>query len=193
MPSQSLILWKGPRSQELDEIEAALQAVGGAGQGQPSATQQLIRAYAVLLASQFQGFCRSLHSECVGTIVDTLSPPVLRPIIRSGMTSDLKLDLGNARHETIQADFARLGVPNIWMDMDGLDPQTTPRKAMLVDLNRWRNAIAHQSLDPTKLGGSTNLILPVVRRWRDACDELAETLDAVMYNHLSQLMNQPPW
>lgn len=184
MPSQSLLHWNGSRKRELDEIESALQAVGGAGQGQPSATQQLIHAYAVLLASQFQGFCRDLTSECVGTIVDALSPPALRPIIRSGMTSELKLDPGNARPETIHADFARLGVPDIWMEMHRLDPRTTPRKAMLVDLNRWRNAIAHKSFNPAKLGGSTNLMLPVVRNWRDACDELARTLDTAMNNHI---------
>lgn len=63
MPSESLIAWQGSRAAELDELEAALRAVGGIGRGRRHATQQLNQAYAVLLSSQFQGFCRDLHTE----------------------------------------------------------------------------------------------------------------------------------
>jgi len=47
----------------LDEIEAAHASVGGTGPGRRYATQQINQAYALLIASQFQGFCHDLHTE----------------------------------------------------------------------------------------------------------------------------------
>src|SRR5262245_61412863 len=63
MPSHSLQQWMTARASELDEIESAHRMVGGTGRGRKYATQQLNRAYATLLSSQFQGFCRDLYSE----------------------------------------------------------------------------------------------------------------------------------
>ena len=57
----------------LDEIAGADAAVGGAARGRRYATQQINRAYAVLLASEFQGFCRDLHSECVDHVLTVIA------------------------------------------------------------------------------------------------------------------------
>src|SRR2546426_8652738 len=65
MPSNSLQHWQGSRCIKLDEIVEAHRAVGGTGRGRRYATEQVNHAYAVLLTSQFQGYCRDLHSECV--------------------------------------------------------------------------------------------------------------------------------
>jgi hypothetical protein len=62
MPSRSFELWNTDRRQALDQIAAAHAAVGGVGPGRRYATQQINQAYATLLSSQFQGFCRDLHS-----------------------------------------------------------------------------------------------------------------------------------
>ena len=51
MPSRSWLTWSTVRAAALDEIEAAHHSVGGSGPGRHYATQQLNRAYAVLLAS----------------------------------------------------------------------------------------------------------------------------------------------
>lgn len=64
MPSKSLDLWRTTRSDTLDEIVAAHRSVGGQDRGRRFATQQINCAYTKLLSSQFQGFCRDLHSEC---------------------------------------------------------------------------------------------------------------------------------
>src|SRR5229473_2868809 len=72
MSSNSLLRWRGERAAALDEIEAAHARVGGTERGRRYATQQINRAYAVLLSSEFQGFGRDLHSECVDHIVATL-------------------------------------------------------------------------------------------------------------------------
>lgn len=44
--------------------------------------QEYIRAYAVLLSSEFQGFCRDLHDECAERLVDSVIPLTLRSVLR---------------------------------------------------------------------------------------------------------------
>ena len=51
--------------------EAVHANVGGTERGRRYATQQINRAYAVQLASEFQGFCRDLYSECMDHVVAT--------------------------------------------------------------------------------------------------------------------------
>src|SRR5688572_17317701 len=78
MPSRSLLRWQGERAEALVEIEGAHASVGGSGPGRRYATQQLNHAYAMLLSSQFQGFCRDLHSECVEFILAAIPVPLQR-------------------------------------------------------------------------------------------------------------------
>ncbi len=73
MPSASFRTWAGPRAAKLDEIEAAHAALTGSGRGRRWATEQVNHAYAVLLSSQFQAFCRDLHSECIDGLVGAVS------------------------------------------------------------------------------------------------------------------------
>jgi hypothetical protein len=61
MPSLAYREWITTRADALGEIEQAHAAVGGTGRGRRYATQQINQAYAVMLASQFQGYCRDLH------------------------------------------------------------------------------------------------------------------------------------
>ncbi len=55
MPSIAYRHWRTSRAKALDEIAHAHAAVGGTQRGRRYATQQINRAYAVMLASQFQG------------------------------------------------------------------------------------------------------------------------------------------
>jgi hypothetical protein len=112
MPSTSYRRWTTIRSSALDEIANAHSAVGGTGPGRRYATQQINQAYAVLLASQFQGFCRDL---------------------------------------------------------------------------------AHQDFDPAKLGGSVQLQLAQVRRWRVACNAMAQSFDEGIRLHLQTVTGNSPW
>ena len=65
MASRALHRWQTEAQRSLDEIEQAHRAVGGAGPGRRYATQQINQAYVVMVSSQFQRFCRDLHSEAV--------------------------------------------------------------------------------------------------------------------------------
>ena len=81
--------------------------------------------------------------------------------------------------------------------MVALDAHTAGRKLRLEQLNRWRNAIAHQDFtSPSDLdlgAGRVELRLADVDAWREACDRLATTMEAVVGARLAGLAGRPPW
>ena len=192
MPSSPHQRWTSTQAAKLDEIQQAHTAVGGTRRGRRYATQQINQAYAVLLASQFQGFCRDLHSESVEYLVPTIAPASLQPLFRAELMRNRQLQRGNAQPDSIKADFGRLGI-DFWTEVSRIDPRNRERRALLDNLNRWRNAIAHQDFDPAKLGGTTTLRIVQVRQWRAACDRLAEAFDEVIRRHLQTLTGTSPW
>lgn len=162
MTSLSLQNWATARSAALDEIENAHSRVGGTARGRRYATQQINHAYAMLLSSQFQGFCRDLHSECVGSLAGAVAPSLLQGIPKVEFVQNRKLDTGNPNPGNIGSDFNRLGL-NLWNRVTAHDARNTDRRVRLERLNAWRNAIAHQDFDPAKLGGTVTLRLETVR------------------------------
>src|SRR5437879_257545 len=110
MPSGSLHTWRTVRRAALDELEAAHRSVGGHGRGRRYATQQINQAYAVLLSSQFQGFCRDLHTESALFLVGSVQPVTLKQTLRKDLTRSRKLDRGNPSPGNIGEDFGRLGI-----------------------------------------------------------------------------------
>jgi hypothetical protein len=192
MPSLALQSWQTTRAALLDEIESAHRSVGGTGPGRRTATQQLNFAYAVLLSSHFQGFCRDLHSECTDALARSITPASLRVTVQTEWRRGRKLDQGNPNPGNIGADFNRFGVV-FWMTVRSADARNAQRQSLLEALNEWRNAIAHQDFDPAKLGGTTTLQLATVRTWRTACNGLAHSFDAVMREHIRINVGAPPW
>jgi hypothetical protein len=192
MPSVSWQEWNTTRGGELDEIEAAHRSVGGTARGRRYATEQINHAYAVLLASQLQGFCRDLHTECVHYLVRAVTPVVLQSVLRAEFLLNRSLDRGNANPSSIGSDFNRLGV-KFWLEVYADWLRNDRRRELLDELNQWRNAIAHQDFDPNILGGSTVLHLPQVRAWRSACNRLALSFDNVMRRHLQTMSGVFPW
>lgn len=199
MPSRSWQEWNSTRASKLDEIEAAHRSIGGTARGRRYATEQINHAFAVLLASQFQGLCRDLHSECVDSIVRTVAPivaavapAILQSMLRAVFVLGRYLDKGNANPGNIGADFSRLGV-QFWTQVYADDSGNAKRRELLEDLNTWRNAIAHQDFDPSKLGGVTTLHLSQIRKWRKACDRLALSFDNIMHKHIITVTGSSPW
>lgn len=191
MPSAALLHWSTARKAELDELESAHASVGGTGRGRRYATQQINRAYAVLLASQFQGFCRDLHTECIRWFVPAGLTTGWRDAIRSTFQSGRKLDSGNPSPGNIGIDFNRFGV-EIWDETFAIDPLGRDRQKSLATLLLWRNAIAHQDFRDLRLG-TTALRLAEVRSWRRACDALATSFDAVLAGHIRSVTGRAPW
>lgn len=190
MPSVSLTIWSGKRTRILDEIEDAHQSIGGSGRGRRFATLQVNYAYAMLLSSQFQAFCRDLHTECTGQLVSSVSNAVLRRYLYANLVRDRKLDRGNPNPGNIGSDFSRFGLV-LWDDVSKRHPRTRNRKRHLEDLNEWRNAIAHDDFSRIAVGGA--LHLRRVRTWRNACEKLAISIDEAIFDHLRQLNGFDPW
>jgi hypothetical protein len=193
MPSLALIRWRTDRLLALDEIEAAHRSVGGAGPGRRSTTQQLNQAYAVLLSSQFQGYCRDLHTECARAVARALLSPDLQTLMTDTLLLRRSLDIGNPNPGNIGADFERFGL-SFRPVVDSAHGRNRRRKLLLEQLNRWRNAIAHNAFEPSMLrSGRPVLSLAQVRRWRKACDGLARWFDRVMRERLQALLGASPW
>jgi hypothetical protein len=189
MASNSLARWSKERIAALDEIENAHLRVGGSERGRRYATLQINYAYAALLSSQFQGYCRDLHSECVDHLVVTL-PIAFRSFLRAEFVLNRAVDRGNPHPGAIGADFNRLGV-QFWQSVQRLDTRNARRQELLQEMVDWRNAIAHQDFD--SVGGDPKLHLSSVRAWRSAVNSLAGHFDQAMYNYLKALLGNSPW
>jgi hypothetical protein len=192
MPSKSLISWRSTGARALNEIEAAHRAVGGIGPGRRYATQQINHAYAVLLSSQFQRFCRDLQSEAADELAGAVTMPVVRDIFRVQLTTGRKLDSGNPNPGNIGSDFGRLAM-DFWPEVLAREKRNAARRLRLEELNRWRNAVAHQDFDPAQLGGTVDLRLPMVRRWRATCNALAAQFDSAVATYLATITGVVPW
>jgi hypothetical protein len=192
MPSGSYYAWTTIRQSALDELEVAHRLVGGKGRGRRYATQQINQAYAVLLSSQFQGYCRDLHTECADYFVQSVPAGLLRTALRNVLVHNRKLKAGNPNPGNVGEDFNRFGL-SFWAEVKNLDLRNQARLDRLENLNAWRNAIAHQDFDPAKLGGVTVLRLQHVREWRTACNQLARAFDEVMRFQLQAVNSVSPW
>ncbi len=189
MPSQSLQTWLTDRGQALDEIEHAHRSVGGTAPGRRHATQQVNYAYTLLLSSQFQGFCRELHNECINHLIQWVTPIGVRFGFRATLMLSRKLDIGNPNPGNIGSDFGRFGFA-FWDKVDKLDSRNRSRRDRLQSLNAWRNAIAHH--DPGTLA-TQSLHLRQVTDWRRVCENLAHCFDEVMRAHIESITGVSPW
>jgi len=192
MASKSLITWRTVGSRALDEIESAHRAVGGTSPGRRYATEQINHAYVVLLSSQFQRFCRDLHSEAADAVARPIVNSTLNRLVFLRFTADRRLDRGNPGPAAIGADFHRFNL-DIWTVLAPRASRNKSRQQRLETLNAWRNAIAHHDFDPARLGGRLALRLIQVRAWRRVCDRLAVEFDAVLADHVATITGRRPW
>lgn len=189
MSSASLTKWFEVRAIALNQIEAAHRGVGGAARGRRFATQQINHAYAMLLSSQFQGFCRDLHSECLDALIQHCGVPRLGPVLRLGLEQGRKLDHGNPNRGNIGSDFNRFAFV-FWDTVRNANRSVVRWQNHLDELVVWRNAIAHQ--DFAALGSSV-VRLDRVRLWRRSCDRLAKVFAQTMRGQIFGLVGVHPW
>jgi hypothetical protein len=190
--SRALQRWRSTAQTSLDEIEAAHRAIGGIGPGRRYATEQLNHAYAVLLSSQFQRFCRELHTEAAFAMTASPTPNVRYDLFKLRLLEGRKLSVGNPNPGNLGSDFGRFGI-NFWNEVTSHDARNLDRRAKLESLNLWRNAIAHQDFDPAMLGPALTLRISTIRAWRAACDGLAISFDEVVSTHLAGIIGSRPW
>src|SRR3954470_8606431 len=191
MPSRALRAWQTRSRKVLDELEAAHAVVGGARRARTFARQQINQAYVVLLASQFQRFCRDLHSDSLDALASHPPFAALVPVFNAALPA-IRLNSGNANAASIASDFGRFGF-DLWRSTIQKDPRTAGRREKLKSLNRWRNAVAHQDFRNPQLRGRETVRISEVRAWRTACDCLAVDFDAVLRLYLKSLTGANPW
>ena len=191
MPSAALTWWRTSAPAAFLEIEAAHVAIGGRGPGRRYATGQVNNAYVVLLSSQFQRFCRDLHSEAA-VYLGSLVPTFLRDTFVNRLTEGRKLDTGNPNPGNIGNDFARIGL-RVWQQPIWVTTASRRRRTHLESLNAWRNAIAHHDFRDAAFSGRTSVQLAAVRRWRRSCDGLTSSLDRIVGDHVLALSGSSPW
>ncbi len=199
MPSKALARWQTVAQRQLDELLDAHRAIGGTGPGRRLATTQVNHAFAVLLQSQFQRYCRDLHSEAVDHLCARLledGPEWAEVLARKRLTEQRKLDRGNANPGNLGADFGQFEM-SFWNDVYRQDGRNRRRRAKLDALNAWRNAIAHQDFSSDSLvldaTGRLSLQKMDVEMWRSACAGLAVSFDRAVAKHLAQLLGADPW
>jgi hypothetical protein len=193
MPSLALERWRTNRAGSLDEIENLHRSVGAAGPRRRSTTQQLKQAYTLLLSSEFQGFCRDLHTECARAVAHILPSGDLQTLMSEGLLLGRRLNTGNPNSGNIGADFNRFDI-SFWTLLEAAHPRNPRRKVLLEQMNRWRNAIAHNTFDPAMLrSGRLVLSWGEVRRWRKACNGLVWWFDQVMQSRLQTITGMKPW
>jgi hypothetical protein len=195
VPSSAFVEWRDIRLPALGTIDAAHTALEGSGPGRRFRTAQLNGGYVVLVAGQFQAFCRSLHSEAAFHLTRSLQPPPLRDAIYAALTQGRQLDTGNATPGNIGSDYARLGM-DFWPAVKSLSPLNGARQTRLNELVIWRNSIAHQapmSAANQLTTASTGPTLRWARTWRSACKQLAKDVDRAVGDHLAAVLGKSPW
>jgi hypothetical protein len=185
MASAALNWWRTDASTRLDEL---LELHKHARR----ATRDQINNLSVLqLSSQFQKFCRDLHSEAA-TYVAKLSPTSIRAMVIRRFTDGRKLDFGNPSPGNLGNDFNWFGF-DFWREVKAANPQNAARQQRLIMLNLWRNAIAHHDYSGSELGGQTVVRLHEIRVWRRACNALATEFDKTVSQNLKKITGASPW
>lgn len=192
MASRALRGWQTRSRKVLDELEAAHAVVGGARRARAFARQQINQAYVVLLASQFQRFCRDLYNESADHLTNQPAHGPLNLILRNLLTTGNKLDRGNANVGNIGSDFEKLGV-EFWDTVRNRARTNPDRQRKLDEMNNWRNAVAHQDFTRVGDGKKETVTITQVRAWRSACNALAVEFDEVMRVYLQSVFGVRPW
>lgn len=192
--SASLQKWRTDRAAHLDEFEAAHTALSEGRGDRQHAAVQLNFAYALMLSSEFQGFCRDLHTETTQHLFALAGSKhaYLAHVVRARLLEGRKLDQGNPNPGNIGSDFGRFGV-DFWPLVEAQDADNRIAKAALDELAIWRNAIAHNDFTASKLGGKVVISLHEVRSWRSHTDRLAANFDNTMRDLLLDWWRPTPW
>lgn len=194
MSSAALGRWTTDRTTRLNNLLASHRAVSGSHVGRRRSTEKINHALILRLASEFQGFVRDLHDECVEVvIIDGASSAQFVTIARASLRRSRKLDSGNANWANICDDFSRFGV--------SLSSELRARNARryvswvqkLSRLNAARNAIAHE--DRIALASCTAdqpLTLRTYMNCRSALGAMASGIDHAIGEYLSDTIGARP-
>jgi hypothetical protein len=146
------------------------------------------------LAAEFQGFTRDLHDAAAETFAREAASgnAKLEQILRGTLVESRRIDRGNADKSGLADDFARFGIA-IWPRLERQHRQNAQRARHLENLNKARNAIAHDDQEKFAELRTAGYALDLhnVRQWRQALHQLAVGMDTVVADHLTALFGAP--
>lgn len=198
MGSRALEYWQERRAKSLDRLIEAHATYAGTGPGRRFATGPLNEALVLRLAAEFQGFSRELLYEGVAALMTPIHHEVgtdLAQVVEQGMLSGLNIERGNANPRSLGSDFQQVFALDLWPTLQRGYSRTSVRQGHLENLNRARNAIAHDdqvALTSLHTAGWP-IRLETIRRCRRALDNLAQGMDRVLGSHLKTMLGVRPW
>lgn len=186
MPSAAFSEWQTVRMPRLAQIDGQCSGIAALVPPNPDLLDECLRGYVMLLSAHFQGFCRTLYSECSQICAATVPVP-FKATVQAQFSAALQLGKQNPSLKTIQADFERFGFTLTFPAIH------TPQITHLDHLNHWRNTAAHQRTSPPPAPIPAMLVLADIRKWRSSCDGLATALDDIMRKELLRILGVAPW
>jgi len=189
MTSPALAAWRSSRLVRLDRLLAVHPNSTGSATD-PAVAEEWTHALILRLASEFQGFCRDLHSDVSEAVALTLaaSDEEVRLLILVGLTTDRALNGRSADPQTLANDFARFRI-TLWPELEKRHPRAAPvwRESLRL-LHAARNGVVHDDLD--KLANvqaeGWGIDITSVLRWRNQLDETVTALHDVVIAEISE-------
>jgi hypothetical protein len=198
VPSTSFETWTKERLARLDQLASAHALISRPAPGKRVRVQAINWALVVLLSAELQGYFRDLHTESAEFIAGRMAGGSFAhfTLIRNGLTLERGLDLRNPTHKVVKDSFIRLGVPDLWADIDALVVKSGSRwRQQLQRLNTARNGVAHYDTEKLATLESQGfpLHLRTINGWRAACQGIVRNADKVVGNRLAQTTGARPW
>lgn len=196
MNSPALAAWRSSRLGRLDRLLAVHPDSTGSGTD-PAVAEEWTHALILRLASEFQGFCRDLHTDASKAVARALaaSDEEIRLLILVGLTTDRSLNRSSADPQTLAKDFARFRI-TLWVALEERHPRSVPLwHEGLRYLHLARNGVVHDDLG--KLASvqaeGWELKLGTVVRWRNLLDEIVTAMDDVVSTAIADLFGNIRW
>lgn len=194
MPSVARFSWTTSRAARLNQLSEAHRLLRRDSPRNSGPLEALNWSTILVLAAEFQGFARELHDETAEFLASSMARGDLNyfEIARNNLTAKRELDSVNAKPSSINADFKRLGISDLWVEIERSNSAGARWRAELGMLNVARNAIAHNN--PAKLRG---LGVPInartIRSWRAYCNNVSQQMDRALKAYLFTTTGRRPW
>lgn len=193
MTSPALVTWRSARLGRIDRLLAAHpHSIGSTTD--PALAEQLTHALVLLLASEFQGFCRDLYDNGVRVLVGAAETrnSELRLTLADGLALGRGLNRRSADAKTLGDDFLRLGL-NLWPDLAASHPGSAPAwREGLAQLHRARNGVAHHDLGRIEAVHAAGWAMQIgtIRSWRKVVDEITAAMDTILSMDIAKRVGQ---
>jgi hypothetical protein len=189
MTLPALRKWRSNRLTRLDLVLAAHPHAAGS-RTDPAVAPEWTRALVLIVASEFQGFCRDLHDDAAEAIARGVvsDDRRIRDIIISGLTVNRGLNRRGADVQTLEDDFLRLGMA-LWPSLSKQHPIAAPVwLEALRYLHKARNGVVHDDLTSVAIAQAAGWTLQIdtVRRWRKLVNEIAEAMGCIVNQELAE-------